>query len=210
MKENHSIDATQPWDGRDVVGRSSFRLSFNRAVEMPTFPEGGEEWYHWAIENWGTKWDLNFQMPYEVELRELSPLARALTNEPSANRVKVELNFLTANSPPSKWFKSVVPKYPRLDFQLLCGEEGSDFSAEYRGFGGELQYEEVGDYGDYFGTRDSDEDDDSDDDDKDDKQKAKDNIHEISNLVTECEDIKSGTILEIQNLLKKLYDYVDN
>ena len=111
----------------------------------------------------------------------------------------------------------MIVKYPRLNFSLVGAELGERFSCLLEGKEGRYT-ENWGVYGAYYGNESSVEDESEDDDSHDDdcpcrdnaKQKAKDNIHAISNLVTECEDIKSGTILEIQNLLKKLFDFVNN
>lgn len=71
--------------------------------------KGGENWYDWRIENWGTKWELN-----EVELYEDTAETAVYA-------------FDTAWSPPTEWLYKVAEQYPSLTFRLKYREDGMCF-----------------------------------------------------------------------------------
>lgn len=90
------------------------RIDFNKSVPQPKF-ENKDDWYEWNIENWGTKWQ-PFTQTTHLELNE--------------NRNgHLVIYFETAWSPPMKWWKTIVEKYPRLDFKI----EYFDDSLEWKG-----------------------------------------------------------------------------
>jgi hypothetical protein len=68
-------------------------------------PNSGDAWYDWAVDHWGTKWDLNDE-DTEVDIDD----------------TRVTLFFQTAWSPPEEFVKKVSADYPNLDFALSYHE----------------------------------------------------------------------------------------
>lgn len=68
-----------------------------------------QNWYHWNIDNWGTKWDA-----YDVCVD--------LENSSVA--------FVTAWSPPTPVFEAIIKQFPELSFTFRYEEE--------QGWGGEI------------------------------------------------------------------------
>jgi len=90
---------------------------FTEFAPAPT--DLGEEWYHWCIENWGTKWDVNGSDDGVVDLKE---------NE-------ITLYFDTAWSPPLEFYIALehlgftVEGYyyePGMNFVGKWDENGDD------------------------------------------------------------------------------------
>ena len=83
-------------------------------VPMPKEPDGttapSEEpnWYDWAVENWGTKWDVDVN---------IEDMAKEIT----------WLSFNTAWGPPTAWLKKVAKRFPKVKFQLKYQEDGMCF-----------------------------------------------------------------------------------
>jgi len=69
---------------------------------------GANNWYDWAIRNWGTKWDADGEL---------------LTNK----KDRLSYTFMTAWSPPIYWLISVSEMYPNLSFKLYADEEAGFF-----------------------------------------------------------------------------------
>ena len=65
-------------------------------METYNFPDGknDDRWYHWCIENWGTKWNYQNSTEYDEEV--------------------LELTFSTAWSPPEGVMEKLKDKYPDL------------------------------------------------------------------------------------------------
>lgn len=77
---------------------------------------GTDNWYDWAIENWGTKWNTN-DVYFDKESDD-----------------SILYSFTTAWGPPDKWLYKIFEKYPNLDIKLTYEESGMDF-------GGEIHYD---------------------------------------------------------------------
>ena len=79
------------------------------------FPDGknDDRWYHWCIDNWGTKWepDMN-EIGYE-------------------DSEMLELVFNTAWSPPQGVVEKMREKYPNLTFQCFYDEPGCEIAGYY-------------------------------------------------------------------------------
>jgi hypothetical protein len=103
-------------------------------VKMLKDKYGFEDWYHWRIFNWGTKWNAD----------------DSYVSESDDNMLIVSFN--TAWSPPCNWLAKVGPMFPDLEFRLEYMEEGMGFCGvttydSYHGFHdheGELSYEDEG------------------------------------------------------------------
>ncbi len=65
-------------------------------------------WYEWRIQNWGTKWDVNYNEVHFV--------------------TDTHMTFDTAWSPPSAFVKTVSAQYPGLRFELAFSEMGMAFA----------------------------------------------------------------------------------
>ena len=105
-------------------------LDFNKAVPMPAhqpdrnkpnpfFAEGGlssqeerlygdQNWYHWSIKHWGTKWNA-------------TETTRTADNQ---------IDFQTAWSPPMPWLLELSKQHPKEKFVMFCDEEGAYFRFE--------------------------------------------------------------------------------
>ena len=73
------------------------------------FPDGknDDRWYHWCIDNWGTKWDVN--------------LVGAEVDESYA-----EFQFQTAWAPASGIFDKINEDYPDVDISWFYDEPGME------------------------------------------------------------------------------------
>ena len=77
-------------------------------IDKCIFDKNGEfDWYHFCINNWGTKWDVS---------------------DLDTNHDDDYLNytFSTAWSPPEEWLDTISLRY-KLEFELTSYEEGCDF-----------------------------------------------------------------------------------
>ena len=82
--------------------------------ETYNFPDGknDDRWYHWCIENWGTKWDVSeLDIEYDDE--------------------QLELTFSTAWSPPEGIMQELKDKYPDLSFSCFYDEPGMEVAGYY-------------------------------------------------------------------------------
>ena len=83
--------------------------------ETYNFPDGtnDDRWYHWCIQNWGTKWDAG---DVDIEYQDSEIL---------------ELEFDTAWSPPEGIMEKLREKYPELSFQCFYDEPGCEAAGYY-------------------------------------------------------------------------------
>ena len=82
--------------------------------ETYNFPDGknDDRWYHWCIDNWGTKWELSeLDIEYDEEM--------------------LELTFSTAWSPPEGLMQELRDKYPDLSFTCFYDEPGMEIAGYY-------------------------------------------------------------------------------
>ena len=83
--------------------------------ETYNFPDGknDDRWYHWCIENWGTKWELS-----ELDIE-------------YADDEILELTFSTAWSPPEGVMQELKDRYPDLGFTCFYDEPGMEVAGYY-------------------------------------------------------------------------------
>ena len=83
--------------------------------ETYNFPDGtnDDRWYHWCIQNWGTKWDVS-----ELDIE-------------YADDEILELTFSTAWSPPEGIMQELRDKYPDLGFTCFYDEPGMEVAGYY-------------------------------------------------------------------------------
>ena len=83
--------------------------------ETYNFPDGknDDRWYHWCIENWGTKWDVS-----ELDIEYMDDEI-------------LELTFSTAWSPPEGVVEKLKEKYPDLSFSCFYDEPGMEVAGYY-------------------------------------------------------------------------------
>ena len=83
--------------------------------ETYNFPDGknDDRWYHWCVENWGTKWEPDM---YGNELSDYDSL---------------EITFNTAWSPPEGVVEKLREKFPELSFQCFYDEPGCEIAGYY-------------------------------------------------------------------------------
>ena len=83
--------------------------------ETYDFPDGknDDRWYHWCIDNWGTKWELSeLDIDYQDD-------------------EQLELTFSTAWSPPEGIVEKLREKYPKLNFSCFYDEPGMEAAGYY-------------------------------------------------------------------------------
>ena len=82
--------------------------------ETHEFPDGknDDRWYHWNIQNWGTKWDITADS-VEIELEDSEML---------------EVSFDTAWAPPEPICKRLREMFPDLTFSWFYDEPGMEFA----------------------------------------------------------------------------------
>ena len=83
--------------------------------ETYDFPDGknDDRWYHWCIDNWGTKWECS-----ELDI------------EYSDDEI-LELTFSTAWSPPEGIMNKLKEDYPDLSFTCFYDEPGMEIAGYY-------------------------------------------------------------------------------
>lgn len=73
---------------------------------------GFDNWYDWAIKNWGTKWGIyNSRLYRETD-------------------VSLMYNFQSAWSPPEPVVMKMAKMYPNLIFRLMYYEQGAGYRGE--------------------------------------------------------------------------------
>lgn len=100
------------------------KFTFNSLVPVPkeVLDAGyNDSGYHWQINNWGTKWDVNDE---------------SMIIEQSENEIKYV--FSTAWSPPLQWVKKASKVYPDLTFELAYAELGNFFAGKLVVQGGNI------------------------------------------------------------------------
>lgn len=102
-------------------------IAMANGASIPTMSD--DEW-HWCVDNWGTKWDVEAQFLYRGEDR-------------------VEYIFTSAWSPPVQAFDKIAKDYPSLDFTLKYAESGMGFAGCTHFSKGELVYDDCEGFADY-------------------------------------------------------------
>ena len=84
--------------------------------ETYDFPDGknDDRWYHWCIDNWGTKWE---------------PDIASVDGDQDSEML--EITFNTAWSPPQGVVEAMRTKYPKLTFQCFYDEPGCEIAGYY-------------------------------------------------------------------------------
>ena len=84
--------------------------------ETYNFPDGknDDRWYHWCIDNWGTKWEPDI-----------------LDVDGDQDSEMLEITFNTAWSPPQGVVEAMREKYPKLTFQCFYYEPGCEIAGYY-------------------------------------------------------------------------------
>ena len=107
---------------------------FNEFIPMPPGLQETEAWYEWALENWGTKWDVEGDI-----ILEYGPSG---AEEAAAAGTSVKLAFRSAWSPP-------IPIYEKLSaegfyIEASYSEEAMEFCGEWSTYGKEVYYDYQG------------------------------------------------------------------
>lgn len=100
-------------DAPTIAVLKETEFSFEKLLPQPEFEpiadlSGGrdERWYHWRIQQWGTKWD---RFDYKLELE---------------GEEALQMKFTTAWAPPTEFFKRLLEKYPDIWLKCDWSEEG--------------------------------------------------------------------------------------
>jgi len=89
-------------------------FSFDKIKPMPPELKEGDGWYDWAVENWGTKWDLD-ENPFLFD---------------SISENEISFWFDTAWSPPMGVIEALSEKFYKDHFVLQYLEMGMGFCGE--------------------------------------------------------------------------------
>lgn len=89
-------------------------FSFDKIKPMPPELKEGDGWYDWAVENWGTKWDLD-ENPFDFD---------------SISENEISFWFDTAWSPPMGVIEALSEKFYKDHFVLQYLEMGMGFCGE--------------------------------------------------------------------------------
>jgi hypothetical protein len=101
-------------DAQTITLLKDAEFKFEILMPQPVFEPNpdisgeDERWYTWRLENWGTKWD---RYDYTVE---------------HVGQGGIVVKFTTAWSPPTKFFKYLVEKYPDIWLKCDWSEEGGE------------------------------------------------------------------------------------
>lgn len=181
-------------------------IRMNNVVPMPeelintVSPWEHPNWYEWALENWGCKWDLDAVLVEETKCRLI-------------------YRFDSANSPPIKFIFNIAPLFPDLLFQLIYREGGMCFRGTMSAQNYLLLHSEEKYYEDFRNI-----------DEKDDYEKFREkgkmrrydiNGNDISDDITKCEYCGNEVNLKDQEqilrqssegtiIVDKLYSDIDN
>lgn len=84
-------------------------------------------WYQWRCDNWGTKWDANFEGVHgAMVLSEEADLNVGISTVETVNTVVYR--FLTAWAPPYPWVQAAAKQFSTLHFVLQWAEPGNDIA----------------------------------------------------------------------------------
>ena len=109
---------------------------FNEFIPMPPGLQETEAWYEWALENWGTKWDVEGDDEAWAIILEQGRAAE------EAAGTSVKLAFRSAWSPP-------IPVYEKLSaegfyIEASYSEEAMEFCGEWSTHAKEVYYDYAG------------------------------------------------------------------
>ena len=109
---------------------------FNEFIPMPPGLQETEAWYEWALENWGTKWDVKGDDEPWATILEQGRAAE------EAAGTSVKLAFRSAWSPP-------IPVYEKLSaegfyIEASYSEEAMEFCGEWSTYAKEVYYDYQG------------------------------------------------------------------
>lgn len=107
--ELRSTTSPNTYDGKDEDAKAKHAIEVNRLKKA----YGYDNWYDWAVNNWGTKWDV----------------CECSVNENDSNCFEVEFN--SAWSPPILWMGKVAPLFKDLSFEMYFSEPGMNFCGSY-------------------------------------------------------------------------------
>lgn len=110
------FDPTPPELLEDVpVGENYVERSAAREAENEE-NFGHKDWYHWNIDNWGTKWDINTEEADDIELAD--------------GALEISLSFDTAWSPPIEFYRTMTDGFD-FEVEAYYNEEGMTFCGKY-------------------------------------------------------------------------------
>lgn len=105
---------------KEDIGELKFAISNLLPRPFNSATEEAFDWYHWSIENWGTKWGDydHFYLPTKVDMK---------TNV-NGNFGFIEIKYQTAWSPfHEEFWSKVSERYPNSLFKTTYFEQGMDF-----------------------------------------------------------------------------------
>lgn len=110
-----------------LLEQGDIRLSVGLALDTAKKVLEGDiddDWYHWRVRNWGTKWNAYYQTI-------TSGNREQVFTERSNGLVEFSINFSTAWTPPEQWYRTMMATYPELSFSAYYFEPGCWFGGLY-------------------------------------------------------------------------------
>jgi hypothetical protein len=124
---------------QDGQGTEFRPFSFNKIIPQPK--DLGDNWYGWAVSNWGTKWnsyDGDNKVP-DIFARTNPNSLRFITDKKEEEAIcLLSYGFSTAWSPPEPVVSSLSEMFPDTVIRFCFIEEGEGFAARQFYKGGEL------------------------------------------------------------------------
>lgn len=116
-------------------GRESEK-QFQRRLERLTEKYGAEDWYDWAIKNWGVKWDLQATILFQDETTAVyefdSPWGPPLTAIERLSKLYPDLKFELFYFEPGMCFGGVATvQQGRVEEEHYSGQPAIDWIKEY-------------------------------------------------------------------------------
>ena len=102
---------TTPNDKGELPIKEEIKNSDGEIVaETYNFPDGknDDRWYHWCVDNWGTKWDMCDKFTAEID------------------EGWAEFGFMTAWAPPSGIYDKIVEDFPDVGISWFYDEPGCE------------------------------------------------------------------------------------
>jgi len=88
-------------------------FQFNNLIPRPEEEDGN--WYNWNINNWGVKWDINFDNECIIDIDD----------------TYVEMEFQTAWGPPHLIYAYIVRNFPKVDVSWFYHEPGMELAGYF-------------------------------------------------------------------------------
>lgn len=128
-EERASAEPTEPLSADEIAEKLQEAINSTTALDLSEFAqkfqqdiEVGQDWYHWNIREWGTKWEVD----------------EAVATQSSG---ELRYEFATAWSPPIPALNKLAAQYPNVVMTARFLDEGHCFAGEAHWRNGKLEFE---------------------------------------------------------------------